>query len=426
MGRPDFTILRFAHAFASGGGTETYLEDLDRTLLGRNAWTIIRMYLTEEGRQKNQSQEVLGRGKLIRIPLYAEQRGGMRNGDSRGGAERWTAWLKNHFRDQVFCNPLFYGLVFRRVVQRRPVPRRDIEAIGAREVTAELVEAHKIDLLVMHYAGGEDSAGIIEQAVHRDIPYVVINHYSNDRLNHLSVREQTMKADGIGGVSNVGVPRRLRKRFVNLSDGIDTEVFRPEASKPVPVQRDAPIVLLPARITPTKGQRDLIQACAVLRDEGIRVTAVLAGRADSLSYVRELKDLAGHLGVERDVLFLGELLPAQLRDWYAAAAVLAFPTYHHEGLPRVLIESQAMKVPPISYIIGGTPEGIVHGQTGFLVKKGDVPRFTARLRELLTDERRRKEMGEAGRAFVEERFSLHALALRHEQFYLHAVASALE
>jgi phosphatidylinositol alpha-1,6-mannosyltransferase len=155
------------------------------------------------------------------------------------------------------------------------------------------------------------------------------------------------------------------------------------------------------------------------------MTAALAGRADSLSYVQELKNLAGHLGVEQDVLFLGELSPAQLRDWYASAAVLAFPTYHHEGLPRVLMESQAMKVPPISYIIGGTPEAIVHGQTGFLVKKGDVPGFTKRLRELLTDEQRRKEMGEAGRAFMEERFSLHALALRHEQFYLHAAANTL-
>jgi glycosyltransferase involved in cell wall biosynthesis len=422
----EFTILRFAHAFASGGGMETYLEDLDRTLLSRNPWTIIRMYLTSEKPLKEPSKEVLGRGVLIRIPLYAEQRGAMSNEDSSGSGKPVTEWFRKHLRDQILYNPLLYGLIFRRIVQRRAVPRRDFEATGAGEVAAEVMDRQNTDLLVMHYTGGQDSAAIIGEAVKRNIPYVIINHFSNDRLNHLSVREQTMKAAAIGGVSNVRVPRRLKKGFVNLSDGVDTGTFRRKISNPISEKGDVPIVFLPARITPTKGQSDLIKAYAAFRDEGIRMTVALAGRADSEGFIRELKGQAEHLGIEQDVLFLGELSPTEMRGWYAAASVLAFPTYHHEGLPRVLIESQAMKVPPISYIVGGTPEAIVDGQTGFLVRKGDIRGLKNRLRELVTNGQIRQTMGEAARKFVEEHFSLEALASRHEKFYRDACAVKLE
>jgi len=83
-----------------------------------------------------------------------------------------------------------------------------------------------------------------------------------------------------------------------------------------------------------------------------------------------------------------------------------------------------MKVPGVAYIIGGTPEGIQHGKTGFLVRKGDIKTFTKRLRELLTNETMRKAMGEEGRRFVQENFSLEALADRHEKYYLRVLSNA--
>ncbi|OPY12183.1 MAG: GDP-mannose-dependent alpha-(1-6)-phosphatidylinositol monomannoside mannosyltransferase [Syntrophus sp. PtaB.Bin138] len=76
-----------------------------------------------------------------------------------------------------------------------------------------------------------------------------------------------------------------------------------------------------------------------------------------------------------------------------------------------------MKVPVVAYRIGGTPEGIVHGKTGFLVRKGDLKSFADRLKELLTDGKKRKAMGEEGRMFVQKKFSLEAFADRHEQYY---------
>ena len=80
-----------------------------------------------------------------------------------------------------------------------------------------------------------------------------------------------------------------------------------------------------------------------------------------------------------------------------------------------------MEVPPISYAIGGIPHGLVDKETGFLVKLGDVKEFTRKLQELITDDKKRQEMGRKGRAFIEKYFSLQALASRHKEFYLMAI-----
>src|ERR1700678_383660 len=67
------TVLRFAHAFESGGGTERYLDDLDRALLGRNAMTILRLYLTRNPSGAAATEESIGKGALvpIRLPILA-------------------------------------------------------------------------------------------------------------------------------------------------------------------------------------------------------------------------------------------------------------------------------------------------------------------------------------------------------------------
>ena len=103
--------------------------------------------------------------------------------------------------------------------------------------------------------------------------------------------------------------------------------------------------------------------------------------------------------------------------------MVAFPTYHHEGLGRVIVEAQAMQTPVVAYATGGVPEGIVEGRTGFLVPTGDITGLTARLRELLASSSLRTSMGTRGREAAETHFSLAALADRHERFYLRVIAN---
>ena len=341
--------------------------------------------------------------------------------DNRKTKKSQESILKNLFRDCVIYNPILYKIIFHKILKKLSSSSCAIEALNAKEEAERVFKDFRIALVIMHYAGGTDSDEIIKVAKSFNVPYIYLNHFSNDRFNHMSIREQIADAASIAGVSSVNVPRRLKNKFFNLSDGIDTEMFKPENANSINLNIGANIVILPARIVSTKGQSDLIKACATLKKQGLHIKVVLAGRSDSLQYEEQLRRQARELNVIDDVLFVGQLNMEQLRDWYGASAVLAFPTYHHEGLPRVLMEAQAMEVPPIAYNIGGMSEGIQQGKTGYLIPKGDLKLFTEKLRELLIDENKRKKMGKDARRFVQEHFSLKALAKRHEQYYLRII-----
>lgn len=83
-----------------------------------------------------------------------------------------------------------------------------------------------------------------------------------------------------------------------------------------------------------------------------------------------------------------------------------------------------MKVPPVVYNVGGTSAAVLDGLTGFLVKKRDIAGFVEAVAKLLTSESLRRQMGEAGRRFLEEHFSLPSLAKRHEEYYLRVINAA--
>lgn len=416
-------ILRFAHAGRSGGGVETYLDDLDHALLTRSKVEVVRIYIEEDFKGEEKIAERIGLGKLVLIPLEKGVGATQSQSDKKKIKRSRLFFLKFIFREFIVYNPFLYRVYFRDVLKKY-FPRPD--AFGgrnARETTRKIFQEYHVDLIVMHYVGGVDSAEIIDEAKQRKIPYVFLNHFSNQSFNDFSVREQLNDAAGIAGVSAVGVPRRLKGAFVNLSDGIDTELFNPGRARPLEIERNVPIIIYPARIVRVKGQSDLINACAKLRSDGLRVRIVFAGRRDSIEYEEELRELARKSGIGDDVLFVGELNVEKLRDWYGVSSVLGFPTYHKEGLPRILMEAQAMRVTPIAYDVGGVSEGIQHGKTGFLVRKGDIQTFTERLGYLLTHEEERRKMGEEGREFVKNHFSLDALADRHEKYYLQILQS---
>lgn len=424
-GRPNsldgFTILRFSHTYDSGGGIEQYIDDLDRMLLNRNKLNILRMYLSKDIQSTKERIEKIGQGTLIKIPLRTGQSALQIDSDSQKTKKAQGSILKNLLRDWVIYNPILYRIIFHKIIKRLSSMSGTIEVKNAKQEAERVFKDFKIDLLVMHFIGGADSEAVIEVATSCKVPYIFLNHFSNDRFNHMSIREQIVDASGIAGVSAVDVPGRLKSKFFNLSDGIDMDIFKPENAHNVNLEKGANVVILPARIVVTKGQNDLIKACATLKKEGIRIKVVLAGRSDSLQFEEQLRSQARDLDIMDDVLFVGQLNRDQLRDWYGASTVLGFPTYHHEGLPRILMEAQAMEVPPVAYNIGGMSEGIQQGKTGYLIPKGDIKLFTEKLRELLVNEDKRKKMGQEARRFVETHFSLEALCKRHEQYYLRII-----
>ena len=413
------TVLRFAHAFESGGGTERYLEDLDRALLERNAMTIIRLHLTQDEAEPTPKEHRIGKGLLILVPLKI-----IKEATSPAGIDEhsFRYLLKQWARDWVLYNPIIWSAVGRRHVTSTKLPARTGQAVAAGTHARAFLQRHSVDLVMLHFFGGADADEVLMESKLAGVPAVLLNHYANDRFRHLAIRKHIMLAQKIAGVSGLLLPSFLRDNFTDLSDGIDTLFFRRDLARPLAKPPREPVILLPGRVIKEKGQLDLVKAAAQLKRQGIACSLAFAGRVDSSGFVDKLREEITRSGLDNQVHFLGALNLEELRDWYAASSAMALPTYHHEGLPRVILEAQAMNLPVVAYASGGVAGGVEDGASGYLLHPGDLAGLTARLAAILSSQELRTQLGQRGRERAEAQFSLPALADRHEQFYLQAMS----
>ena len=195
-------------------------------------------------------------------------------------------------------------------------------------------------------------------------------------------------------------------RLVTVHNGIE-----PAAQAEPVCLADGPTILEVARLADVKGQGTLIAALT-----GLGATAVFVGRdlEQGGAYEAELRADAERHGVAGRVLFAGYRsdVPALL----AGCDVLCLPS-RIEGLPLVVLEAMAQARPVVATAVGGTPEVVVDGETGFLVPPDDVEALADALARVLDDPERARRMGEAGRARVEREFSLAAAAERVLSLY---------
>jgi len=101
---------------------------------------------------------------------------------------------------------------------------------------------------------------------------------------------------------------------------------------------------------------------------------------------------------------------------YSAADLFVFPT-RADNLPVVIQESMACGTPVVSFNVGGVPEMVDPGMTGYLARPGDDQDFSRGILELLEDETLRHRMGQECRRFVLEHYALENQARRYIELY---------
>jgi N-acetyl-alpha-D-glucosaminyl L-malate synthase BshA len=126
------------------------------------------------------------------------------------------------------------------------------------------------------------------------------------------------------------------------------------------------------------------------------------------------EQLARDLGIERDVLFLGnqevmdELLPL--------ADVFLLPS-RSESFGLVALEAMSAEVPVVASNVGGLPEVVDHGVTGFLHEPDHTQGFVASVLKLVSSESQRRTMGRRARRVAIERFSVDEMVGRYIKVY---------
>ena len=177
-------------------------------------------------------------------------------------------------------------------------------------------------------------------------------------------------------------------------------------------RRSAKVVLSLGRLGCRKGTYDILRAIPTVLEtsedaqfwlcgdgETDRIRSILAGRP----WRQQVKLLGWVVGTEKDRVL-------------AEASVFILPSYA-EGLPMAILEAMAYGLPVISTPVGGIPEAVINGKTGFLVDPGDVQALSARLSLLLENPELCRELGANARQLVEEKFQVDAILRRLYTLY---------
>jgi glycosyltransferase involved in cell wall biosynthesis len=163
------------------------------------------------------------------------------------------------------------------------------------------------------------------------------------------------------------------------------------------------------RLSPEKGMEVFVRAAILLAPRRADVGFVLMGEGPTRPL---LERLIHDAGLGNRILLAGFCrdLPALL----PGLDVFVSPS-HTEGLPVALLEAMAARLPVVATAVGGTPEVVVDGQTGYLVPPNRPELLAERIETLLQDAELRQRMGAGGRNRVCEQFTFSAMASRYEE-----------
>lgn len=157
------------------------------------------------------------------------------------------------------------------------------------------------------------------------------------------------------------------------------------------------------RMTAVKRTADLLDMLAALRERGVDALLLLVGDGTDRD---DLERAAHRRGLARSVVFLG--YQEDVAAWYAACDAVAL-TSANEGTPVTLIEALAAGRPVVSTAVGGVPDVVENGETGFLVRPGDTHALAERLALLADDPALAARMGAEGRRRSLERYAVARL-----------------
>ncbi|MFH0774231.1 MAG: GT4 family glycosyltransferase PelF [bacterium] len=200
-----------------------------------------------------------------------------------------------------------------------------------------------------------------------------------------------------------------------IHNGIDLDGYKPIADsnlkkRELDIEPSAPIVGIVGNLRPVKDHETFLQAASQIIKVMPSTKFLVIGDGP---LKENLKEQSRKMKLDENVLFLGhrtdvlELLA--IMDIFVLSSI-------SEGLSLSILEAMAMSKPVVTTDVGGNPEIIVDGKTGFLVPPKDPSNLASKIM-LLKDKGLAERMGGEGRRRVEEHFSLEKMIKNYEQLY---------
>jgi starch synthase len=216
------------------------------------------------------------------------------------------------------------------------------------------------------------------------------------------------------------------ERVQVIHNGIDPEIYRPQPSLETltrfGIDPTRPFALFNGRITRQKGL-PLLLAAALKLDPRYQLV-IVASSPDTPELAAEVDALAGRASAERgNLIWIDHFISREdLIHLHSHATVFVCPSIY-EPFGLVILEAMACETAVVASRVGGIPEIVVEGETGYLVDfdPADLEGFTTalagRIDELLTDPSLASRMGQAGRERVLKHFGWRAIADQTVELY---------
>lgn len=298
---------------------------------------------------------------------------------------------------------------------------------------AEVAEIYELDLLHVHYAIPHSVSAMLARQMlchdharkSRRLPYVTTLHGTDITLvgadpSYLPITRFSIdQSDGVTSISNylkqqtlevfdVKTPIAVIPNFVNCDLYERTQAVmkqRADYAKP-----DEKILVHLSNFRPVKRIPDVIEIFDRVQK---KVPARLLMIGDGPERSRA-EWLAVNKGIHNKVEFLGK--QDRIHEKLGVADVMLLPS-QLESFGLAALEAMACEVVPIATDVGGVPEVIEHGKTGFLAPVGDVEAMANHAIELLSDENELQQMGVRARASAQARFCASKIIPMYEKYY---------
>jgi sugar transferase (PEP-CTERM/EpsH1 system associated) len=219
-----------------------------------------------------------------------------------------------------------------------------------------------------------------------------------------------------------------RDRITHIVNGVDCQRFRPDPqersrrTREFGVPSGAIVIGTVGRLEMVKGQDQLLRAWP-----SITRRAAAAGRQVRLLLVGDggrraaLESLARELDIDATVIFAG--MCANVAEILQTMDVFVLPSLN-EGISNTVLEAMATGLPVVATRVGGNPELITDGVTGYLVDPGETEQLATAVATLVQDDALRSRMSAASRRQTLERFSLETMVRRYDELYRELLAGS--
>ncbi|MDK2882027.1 MAG: hypothetical protein PWP58_363 [Bacillota bacterium] len=215
-----------------------------------------------------------------------------------------------------------------------------------------------------------------------------------------------------GALTRCGIPA---PKVIAIPNGIEIRPEPPDAA----VLPAGSTILTVGRLVPEKGTGQVLKAFQALKKQVRKPLRLLV--AGTGPQEKALQALAGRLGIGRDVTFLG-YVPDPAHLYRAADVFVTAPL--REGMGLANLEAMARGCPVVSTRVGGIPEVVVDGVTGFLVEPNRPLMLAQAIKKLLDSPALARSLGLAGARRVREHFTAEGMGRATLKVYEEAKMSA--